>query len=87
MFSLYENICRSLFEKDKIIFSFLLTCKLNEMKGTLDQDEFRFFLTGGIQLGGEQPAAPADWLSERSWGEIIRMSEMPGFKGFLEHFK
>lgn len=48
LISLYRNICRSLFEKDKIIFSFLLTCKLNEMNGSLDQDQFRFFLTGGI---------------------------------------
>jgi len=48
LISLYRNICRSLFEKDKIIFSFLLTCKLNEMRGDLDQEEFRFFLTGGI---------------------------------------
>ena len=87
LISLYRNICRSLFEKDKLIFSFLLTCKLLEMKGDLIYEEFRFFLTGGISLGGEMPQAPADWISEKSWGEIIRLDDLPNFKGFLENFK
>jgi dynein heavy chain, axonemal len=83
LISLYRNICRSLFEKDKLIFSFLLTCKLLEMKNELDYEEFRFFLTGGISLGGELPPAPADWVSEKSWGEILRLEEMSAFKGFV----
>jgi dynein heavy chain len=82
LLSLYRNICRSLFEKDKMIFSFLLTCKLNEMAGTLDPEEFRFLLTGGISLGGEVPPNPATWLSEKSWGEIIRLNDLINFKGF-----
>jgi len=76
LISLYRNICRSLFEKDKLIFSFLLTCKLNEMRGELDYEEFRFFLTGGISMGGKLPPAPAEWLSEKSWGEILRLDDL-----------
>lgn len=65
-----------------MIFSFLLTCKLNEMKGTLNQQEFRFLLTGGISLGGELPPIPSDWVSEKAWGELCRLSDLPNFKGF-----
>ena len=57
------------------------------MKGDLDTEEFRFLLTGGIALGGEQAPAPAEWISEKSWGEIIRLNDLPKFKGLLEHFR
>lgn len=87
LISLYRNICRSLFEKDKMIFSFLLTIKLKEMVKEIDLEEYRFLLTGGISLGGEQPELPVSWLSEKSWGEILRMCDLKHFKGFLNHFR
>lgn len=86
LLSLYRNICRSLFEKDKMIFSFLLTIKLREMSKEINMEEFRFLLTGGISLGGELPKIPADWLSEKSWGELLRLSDLPAYKGFADHF-
>ena len=56
------------------------------MTGELNQDEFRFLLTGGIALGGELPPIPADWLSEKSWGELMRLNDLARFKGFIDHF-
>lgn len=38
---------RSLFEKDKLLFAFLLSCKLGQDAGQVSSSELRFLLTGG----------------------------------------
>jgi dynein heavy chain len=53
---LYENICRSLFEKDKLLFSFLICLKImDEVPGNLDQKEVRFLMTGGTSVDMKRP--------------------------------
>lgn len=42
---LFNNVCRSLYEKDKLLFSFLLLIRLLEQKSYLDNDEFKFFIS------------------------------------------
>lgn len=84
LYSLYSNICRSLFEKDKLLLSFLLCSRLFSFRGELSEEYFRFLITGGISLDDKLPDAPADssWLSTKSWGEIVRLSDLPGFTNF-----
>lgn len=47
-FRRYQNVCRSLFEKDKLLFALLLASKLSIDHGLMDPLELRFLLTGGV---------------------------------------
>ncbi len=47
-FFLYQNVCRSLFEKDKLLFALLLAAKLAMDANRMDPRDLRFLLTGGI---------------------------------------
>lgn len=88
LYSLYSNICRSLFEKDKLLLSFLLCYRLLEFKKIVLPDYFRFLLTGGVALDDKYPEMPTKcaWLSMKAWGEICRLSGMPGFEKFYQSF-
>ena len=45
-YSLYENVCRSLFEKHKLLFSFVLTIKIMQGDNKVDINEWRYLLSG-----------------------------------------
>uniref|UniRef100_A0A3Q3EKF3 Dynein axonemal heavy chain 3 n=1 Tax=Labrus bergylta TaxID=56723 RepID=A0A3Q3EKF3_9LABR len=83
--SIYNNVCRSLFEKDKLLFSLLLTVGIMQGKGQVDDQVWRFLLTGGIALDNPYANPAPEWLSEKSWSEIVRASKLPKLDGFLEH--
>jgi len=69
--ALYENVCRSLFEKDKLLFSFKLTINIMFGDNKMDPDELRFFLAGP---SGEVKIAPnpTTWLGDLEWSDTYR---------------
>jgi len=76
-FLLYQNVCRSLFEKDKLLFAFHLASRLQTEHGKMRPAELRFLLTGGVAMGELPAANPApDWLSDKSWGELCRANAL-----------
>ena len=86
---LYRNVCRSLFERDKLCFSLLLCVSLLKGYDRIDQTEWRFLLTGGILLDASSLAANPcpDLITDTVWQSIACLSDLPAFKGFDKTFK
>ncbi|XP_055269255.1 dynein axonemal heavy chain 12 [Moschus berezovskii] len=85
-YNLYCNVCRSLFEKDKLLFSFLLCANLLLAKKEIEYQELMFLLTGGVSLKSAEENPDPTWLQDKSWEEICRASEFPAFRGLRDHF-
>ncbi|XP_025152566.1 dynein heavy chain 3, axonemal [Harpegnathos saltator] len=85
--SIYRNVCRSLFEKDKLIFSLILCTGLLHASRELEEDLWTFLLTGGVALRNPYPNPDPSWLTEKSWSEIVRASLLPGLGPLRESFQ
>lgn len=93
-YSLYVNVCRSLFERHKLLLSFMLAVKTLQHAGSIDPKEWRFLLAGptsqkrassaGAESMGLDNPAP-DWLTEKAWGELLGLADLPAYHGLDEH--
>ena len=97
---LYENVCRSLFEKDKLLYSMLLTHKLligEQGESRIKNHIWRFFLSGPsgeVQI----PKCPVNWIGSNEWPGMYKQikcidsfHELKGFEAYFmkngNHFK
>ena len=79
---LYDTVSRSLFERHKLLFSFLLTIQIMQSHDEVDGIEWRFLISG--QSSGQVEVANPDpsWIESRPWTEITTMSTVASFDGF-----
>ncbi|XP_072136794.1 dynein axonemal heavy chain 1 isoform X1 [Mobula birostris] len=84
-YSLYLNVCRSLFEKHKLMFAFLVCVRIMMNDDRIDMDEWRYLLSGG-PTHTLSPNPATQWLSERAWRDIQSLSSLKSFSSFIEDF-
>jgi len=85
--ALYQSICRGLFEKDKVLFSFALCARIMKGDKRMDDAELRFLLIGPTSdLVEKGPPVPSDWCGKPRWNEILTISSLPAFQGFSDFF-
>merc|ERR1712166_1653436 len=71
--SFYISICRGLFEKDKLMYSFLNTSSILRKAGLIDITEWQFFLRGSMNV--TENANKCDFISDKQWNQIIVLEE------------
>jgi dynein heavy chain, axonemal len=85
--NLYSNVCRSLFEKDKLLFAFVLTTKIMISNQQLSNDELQFLLDNNSGEDTSKFQKPTDeWVSEKIWSRIVSLNRLRGFSGFVDEF-
>ncbi|XP_044001453.1 dynein axonemal heavy chain 7-like [Aphidius gifuensis] len=85
-YSLYANVCRSLFEKDKLLFSMLLAVNIMDKLGDgIPKIQWMFLLTGGVGLDNPH-VNPLNWLPKKQWDELCRLDEIDIYKGIQMSF-
>ena len=95
--NLFTNVCRSLFEKDKLLFSFILTTKIMISNKQLQATDLQFLIIGGGSSSSAVTEAVGKlnqfvnpdptWITDKIWQDIIHLGQLQSFVGFVDDYK
>ncbi|XP_025190774.1 dynein heavy chain 7, axonemal [Melanaphis sacchari] len=85
-YNLYANVCRSLFEKDKMLFSFIMCTTVMLAEKKIDKQELMFLLIDSIGLENNIPNPAPNWFHDKSWNELCRLDKLNAYYGIKDDF-
>ena len=81
-FALYSNVCRSLFEKHKILFALLLSVRIQMEDGLIDEESWKFLVTKTATSGQLKPLPETlKWLPLKAWQDLQSLCALPFYAG------
>lgn len=77
------DVRRGLFEKDKLVFSFMLCVEIMKVNSQISEDDWNYFIRGASGVPVNIPPRPdAPWLQLWQWNEACTLGAVvPAFKG------
>jgi dynein heavy chain len=75
----FGNISRGLFEKDKLVFTFMACCEILAADDRISPVEWNFFLRNGDGTS-ERP----EWITNSIWTKLKGISQLPSFEWILK---
>ena len=72
--NVYNYGCTGIFEKHKLLYSFVITIKLEQDRGNLTQDELDFFIKGNLSLEKSKRKKPFPWVNDATWEDCVRLA-------------
>lgn len=73
--SVYTNVSRGLFEKDKLVFSFMQCVEIMKLEGRIKSDEWILFLRGTAGMDKKRPPKPdVKWLNQSAWNNACDLA-------------
>lgn len=85
--SFFGNICRGLFERDKLLYAFLNASSILKRSEEITVDEWNFFLRGSPTDFSSREKA-VDFITDETFKKLCGLEEVhPIFQGIIESFK
>ena len=80
----FKYTCRGLYENDKLLFTLLMTLKIDIRKGNVKHREFQTFIKGGAALDLKScPDKPAKWILDMTWLNLVQLQQLPEFREII----
>jgi dynein heavy chain len=81
----FDEVCHGLFEKDKMLFSFVIATQTCIESGSISAREWDFFVRGpSLNASADMVANPcSSWIADNVWHRLDMLSKLSGFEDIL----
>ena len=83
---LFTYSTRGLYEKHKLMFSLLLSCKIDLNRQKMSQIEFNLFIRAG-QLSNSAVKKPYSWISDTIWLNLTAIQQLQPFQELINNIE